>query len=106
MFGDVSATALAVVFAMSAVTYATKAGGFWALDRVEPSQSVREGLDALPGGILVSILAVRLLEGGPSEWVAGAVVVAVAYRTERVLLALVVGVGTLLVVRLGTAGLW
>ncbi len=99
MSGEVSLTAFAVVFGMSIVTYVTKAGGFWALDRVEPSESVREGLDALPGGILVAILVVRLLEGGPSEWMAGIAVLVVAHRTESVLLAMVVGVGTLLIVR-------
>lgn len=103
MFADVSATALAVVLGMSAVTYATKAGGFWVLDRVEPSESVHEALDALPGGIIVAILAVRLLEGGPPEWVAGLAVVAVAHRTDNVLLAMATGVGVLLAVR-GGAG--
>jgi len=102
VFADVSVTALAVVLGMSAVTYATKAGGFWVLDRVEPSESVREALDALPGGIIVAILAVRLLEGGPPEWVAGLAVVAVAHRTDNVLLAMVAGVGVLLAVRGGT----
>ncbi|WP_254820870.1 AzlD family protein [Haloglomus halophilum] len=105
MFADVSVTALAVVLGMSAVTYATKAGGFWVLDRVEPSESVREALDALPGGIIVAILAVRLLEGGPPEWVAGLAVVAVAHRTDNVLLAMVAGVGVLLALRHGIAGI-
>lgn len=99
MLGDPSLSALAVVAGMSLVTYATKAGGFWALDRFEPSQTLRDGLDALPEGILVAILVVRLLEGGPAEWVAGVVVLGVAHRTESVLLAMVVGVGSLLVVR-------
>ena len=99
MSGEVSLIALAVVVGMSIVTYATKAGGFWAIDRVEPSDAVRDGLDALPGGILVAILVVRLLEGGPSEWMAGIAVLVVAHRTESVLLAMVVGIGTLLIVR-------
>lgn len=99
MFGDVSLAALAVVFGMSVATYATKAGGFWVLDRIEPPESVRSGLDALPGGIVVAILAVRLLDGGPAEWTAGAAVVFVTYRTENLLLALAVGVGTLLLLR-------
>lgn len=104
MLGEPSPAALAVVLGMALVTYATKAGGFWVLDRVEPSESVRGGLDALPGGIIVAILAVRLLEGGPTEWVAGIAVVVVARRTESVLLAMVAGVGTLLVVRGGAPG--
>lgn len=105
MLDEVSLSALAVVFAMSIVTYATKAGGFWALDHIEPSESVREALNALPGGIIVAILSVRLLNGGPTEWMAGIAVVLVAYRTENVLLAMAAGVGTLLIVRGGRAGI-
>jgi uncharacterized membrane protein len=105
MFGDVSPTALAVVFGMSIVTYSTKAGGYWALDRIEPSESVREVPDALPGGIIVAILSVRLLNGGSPEWTAGIVVVLVAHRTESVLLAMAAGVATLLVVRGGGSGI-
>ncbi|WP_276274121.1 AzlD family protein [Haloarcula litorea] len=101
MVAEVSPAAVMVVFGMSIVTFATKAGGFWAIDRIDPGQSTRDALDALPGGIVVSILTIRLLEGGPSEWVAGIVVVLVARATENVLFALVAGLGTLLLVRWG-----
>jgi branched-subunit amino acid transport protein len=39
------------------------------------------------------------LEGDPNEWTAGIAVLIVVHRTKSVLLAMVVGVGTLLVVR-------
>lgn len=99
MFDEVSLTALAVVSGMSIATYSTKAGGFWALDRIEPSESVREALDALPGGIIIALLTVRLLNGGPIEWAAGIVVVLVVYRTDSVLVAMAAGVATLLIIR-------
>jgi uncharacterized membrane protein len=101
MIAEISPTAVMVVFGMSIVTFATKAGGFWAIDRIDPGQSTRDALDALPGGIIVSILTIRLLEGGPAEWVAGIVVIFVARSTENVLVALVAGVGTLVLVRWG-----
>lgn len=104
MFDNLSLTALAVVFGMSVTTYVTKAGGFWLLDRIELSDSTREALDALPGGIIIAILSVRLLNGGPPEWGAGLVVVAVAHRTDSVLLAMVAGIGVLLVLRGGIGG--
>lgn len=90
---------LAVIAAMCAVTYATKAGGLWLLRRVEPSDRLRASLEALPGGIIVAILAPRLAAGGPPEWAAGAAVVVVAHRTDSVLLALVVGVVAVLLFR-------
>lgn len=99
MFGEVSPAALAVVVGMSVVTYTTKAAGFWVLDRLDPSETTREALDALPGGIVVAILAVRLIEGGPSEWLAGLVVVGVAHRTDSILFAMAAGLGVLVAVR-------
>jgi len=90
---------LAVIGAMCVVTYATKAGGLWLLTRVEPSARLRAGLEALPGGIIVAILAPRLAAGGPPEWAVGAAVVLVARRTDSVLLALVVGVVAVLLFR-------
>lgn len=102
MFGDISPVALAVVVGMSVVTYATKATGFWVLDRLDPSETTRGALDALPGGIVVAILTVRLTEGGPPEWAAGVVVVVVAHRTDSVLLAMVAGIGALVALRAGS----
>jgi uncharacterized membrane protein len=97
----VTETALGVVLTMSAVTYATKAGGFWLLDRIDLPASGRDALDALPGGIVVAFLAVRLSNGGPSEWLAAVAVLAVARRTGSVLAAMIAGVGTLVALRGG-----
>lgn len=104
MGGDLSLTALAVVLAMSGVTYATKAGGFWILNRIELSESARDALDVLPGGIIVAFLTVRLLNGGAIEWVAGLAVLVVARETGNVLLAMGTGVGVLLILRGGIVG--
>lgn len=93
---------LSVIVGMAIVTYATKAGGLWALNRISLPDHVRDGLDALPGGIMVAILVPRLVHGGLPEWVAAALVLVVAYRTDSVLLALSVGVAVVLLLR-GTA---
>jgi uncharacterized membrane protein len=90
---------VAVVLAMSVVTYATKAGGLWLLGRVELSDRVESGLETLPGAVVVSILAPRLAGAGRAEWAAAGVVLLVTWRSENVLLALCCGVGTVLVLR-------
>lgn len=96
---DLSPVVVAVVLGMSLVTYATKAGGLWLLGGVELSPPARAGLEALPGGIIVAILAPRLLRGGLPEWCAAVAVLAVAHRTDSVLLSLAVGVAAVLVLR-------
>lgn len=96
---DLSPDVVAVVLAMAGVTYATKAGGLWALGRVEIPPRAETALEALPGGVVVAILAVELARGGPPEWAAAGLVAVVASRTERVLLALATGVGAVVLLR-------
>lgn len=96
---DLDPLTVGTILAMAMATYVTKAGGLWVLDRVAISERTEAGLEALPGGIIVAILAPRLLEGDPATWVAAAVVVMVAHRTENVLLSLVIGFGLVLVLR-------
>lgn len=90
---------VAVIVGMSLVTYVTKAGGLWVLNRITVSDRVEAGLDVLPGAIIVSILGPQLLDAGPVEWGASAVVVVVMVRTENVLLALLSGLGVVLALR-------
>lgn len=96
---DFSLLAVAVILGMSVVTYAMKAGGLWILEQIELSEQIHAGLEALPGGIIIAILAPQLVQGGPPEWAAALLVVSVAYRTDSILLALVVGIGSVLLLR-------
>lgn len=90
---------VAVIVGMSLVTYVTKAGGLWVLNRITVSDRVEAGLDVLPGAIIVSILGPELLDAGPVEWGASAVVLVVMVRTENVLLALLSGLAVVLSLR-------
>ncbi|WP_312911341.1 AzlD family protein [Natronosalvus caseinilyticus] len=83
---------VAVVLAMAVLTYLTKVGGLWVLSRLEVSDRLEAGLSVLPGAIVIAILGPELASGGPVEWAAGAVVLAIAWRTENILLALCGGV--------------
>lgn len=96
---DLDPTVVAVVAAMAVGTYLTKAGGFWLLGHIEPSERVDAALTALPGAVVVSIVAPELLNGGPSAWIAGGVVVLLTRKTGSLLAALVGGLGVLLAVR-------
>jgi len=90
---------VAVIVGMSLATYVTKAGGFWLLNRITVSERVEAGLEVLPGAIIVAILGPELLDAGPAEWGAGAVVLVMMVRTENVLLALCSGLVTVLALR-------
>lgn len=90
---------VAVVLAMAAVTYVTKASGLWALGRVDVSERVEAGLDVLPGAVMVAFVAPALANGGPAEWGAGAATVVVARKTGNLLLSLIVGAISVLALR-------
>ena len=81
-----------VILAMTVVTVIAKVGGIWLIRHVELSERLEAGLDVLPGAIVIAVLAPELASGGPAEWGAAAVVVAVMWRTESILLALIAGV--------------
>ncbi|MDQ2055414.1 MULTISPECIES: AzlD domain-containing protein [Halobellus] len=87
------------ILAMSVTTYATKAGGFWLLSRIELSPRIERGLDALPGAIVVSLLAPELTKLGPAGWIAATAVLVVAWRNDGTLAALGVGMVTVVALR-------
>ncbi|WP_440769970.1 AzlD family protein [Natronorubrum sp. DTA28] len=81
-----------VILAMTVVTVVAKVGGIWLVRRFDVSERVEAGLDILPGAIVIAVLGPELAAGGPAEWAAAGVVLAVMWRTENILLALCAGV--------------
>ncbi|WP_306056303.1 AzlD family protein [Natronococcus wangiae] len=103
MIGDgalsLDPVAVGVILAMAVITYATKTGGLWLVNRIEMSDRLEAGLSVLPGAIVIAILGPELAAGGPAEWGAAALVLAVMWRTESILLALGTGVVSVVVLR-------
>ncbi|WP_202593767.1 AzlD family protein [Halolamina rubra] len=88
-----------VVAAMALLTYLTKAGGFWLLGHVDPSDRLEAGLSVLPGAIIVAIVGPELVSGGPTAWLGGATVVLLTRKTGSLLAALVGGMGVVVLTR-------
>lgn len=95
---------LAIVL-MALATYATRAGGLWLASRLDLSGRVEAWLGYIPGAILVSLVAPAVLASGLAEALAGLAVVLVAIRTASLPLAMVVGVGAVLLFRTLSSGL-
>lgn len=96
---DLDPLVVAVIAAMTVVTYATKVGGLWLLGRIELSDRAEVGLEALPGAIIVSIVAPELAGGGPPEWAAAALAAVVAWKTDNLLVSLAVAMVAVLAFR-------
>ena len=91
-------TLLAIIL-MALATYATRSGGLWLASRFDLSERAGAWLDQIPGAILVSLVAPAILMGGPIEVLAAVVVVIVSLRTGSLPVAMVIGVGTVLALR-------
>lgn len=91
--------ALIAIVLMALATYATRAGGLWLASRLTLSGRVEAWLGYIPGAILVSLVAPAVLASGLAEAFAALAVVLVAIRTRSLPLAMVVGVGAVLVLR-------
>lgn len=84
--------ALITIVGMALVTYMARAGGLWLMGFVKPSPGVEAWLKAIPGAVIVSLVAPTVLASGLPETLAALATVLVAARTKNMLLAVVVGV--------------
>jgi len=75
----VSSTAIAIL-GMAVVSFACRAGGFWAMRYVPLSLRVRAWLSGIPMAVMGAVLAPAIARGGPPEW-AGFAVTFLAMKT-------------------------
>ena len=102
---DFDPITLMAIALMALATYATRAGGLWLANRFDLSERAGAWLDAIPGAILVSLVAPTVLTGGLAEVLAAVAVVVVAFRTGSLPLAMVTGVVAVVLLRAVVAGL-
>jgi uncharacterized membrane protein len=91
---------LITILGMALVTYATRAGGFWLMGLITPSQRIEAWLRQIPGAVLVAIIAPTVLASSLAETLAALATVLVAIRTKNVLMAMLIGVATVAFLRL------
>jgi uncharacterized membrane protein len=89
---SISFEVLLTILGMATVTYATRAGGLWLMNRVTLSRRVEAWLSYIPGTVLIAIVAPGVIAGGPAAWLAALLTVLVAARTKSLLAAMVAGV--------------
>jgi uncharacterized membrane protein len=97
--------ALLAITLMAVATYATRSGGLWLASRLALSERTEAWLGYIPGAILVSLVAPTVLTGGLAETLAAIAVILVALRTGSLPVAMVAGVGAVLVLRAVLPGL-
>jgi uncharacterized membrane protein len=96
---QISLPTLIAILAMACVTYATRISGLAFMSRVKLSKRMEAWLRYIPGTILVSLVAPTVLTDGPAEALAALATALIAWRTRNLLLAMLVGVGVVLILR-------
>jgi len=88
-----------VIFALAAITLCIRLGGV-VVGRRMPQQGVwARALNALPGCLIVSLVAVMVLSGGSQEWLAALVALAVALITRNLPATMIAGIAAIWLIR-------
>lgn len=94
----VDTAVLAAIAAMAGATYFTRIAGFWLVGRVRIRGPLAGALAAMPGSILVALIAPTVLSTGAAETGAALVTVALVWRLPA-LVAIVGGVASVVALR-------
>jgi uncharacterized membrane protein len=90
---------IAAVIGMGLVTYGSRLAGYWLLRDVAIKGRWKAALDAVPPAILMAVIAPKVFLGTWIEWFAAAITLAAALMRAPLLVSILLGVGTVAVVR-------
>ena len=89
---------LLTILGMAVVTYLTRIGGDLLMRNKTLGARATAALDAVPAAILTAVIAPSVLAAGPAEALAGLITAVAAFRLP-LLATIVLGVGSLVVLR-------
>ncbi|MEM7426584.1 MAG: AzlD domain-containing protein [Pseudomonadota bacterium] len=88
-----------VTLVLAAGTIAARATGALAGQLIPTEGRLAAALNALPGCLIVALVCVLVLGGGPNEWVAAALTLGVAIASRNLPLTMIFGVVAISVLR-------
>ena len=86
------------ILGMAGVTAFTRIIGYWAVGHFEVKGRLAGALEAVPGSILIAIVAPAAFSSGPAEAIAAVITVGLAWRFPM-LVAVIGGVGSVVALR-------
>jgi uncharacterized membrane protein len=90
---------VAAVIGMGIATYGSRLAGYWLLRDVTITGRWKAALDAVPPAILMAVIAPSVFLGTWIEWLAAAITLAAALMRAPLLVSILLGVGTVAVLR-------
>ena len=88
-----NSTVLITILCAALVTYTLRIGGLLLAERLPSSGRIKVFMDALPGTILISLIAPGIAASGTWGGVAALATAGCVYKTNNVFLSMIVGVG-------------
>jgi uncharacterized membrane protein len=88
-----------VILALTVGTFAIRLSGVLIGQQIPERGAWARGLHALPGCLIVSLVAVSLLSGGTDEWGAGSVAIVVAVATRNLPITMASGIAAIWLLR-------
>jgi len=88
-----------VIAGLAVATFTIRMSGVLLGEQLPTTGPWARALKALPGCLIVSLVAVLLLGGGPAEWIAGAIALGVAIVTRTLPVTMVAGIGAIYLLR-------
>ena len=98
-FSDPDMAAVMAVLGAAAATYGLRLGGLLLAERLPQNGGFRRFMEALPGSILLSLVAPGILAAGAWGAVAAAATALCTWKTRNVFLAMILGVVIVAVAR-------
>ena len=90
---------LLVILLMGVVTYALRTGGYWLMGRVDLSPRLEAALAYLPGAVITALVVPSAIDAGIPGIAAVSVIAVVMWKRPGLLLALISGLGTIVLIR-------
>ncbi len=90
---------LLITALLAIATFSTRYLGVVLGQHIPDSGPWTRALNALPGCLIVSLVAAMLVSGGPNEWIGAAVALGVAFVTRNLPLTMIAGIAVVWALR-------
>ena len=90
---------LITILGMAGATYLTRVAGYWMIARMTLKGRLAAALEAVPGSVLIAVIAPTILLQGPAEALAATTTLLLAWRLP-ILVAVIGGVASVVIFRL------
>ena len=87
------------ILGLAGASFVIRLGGYVLAMRLPQSGGWARGMEALPGCMIVALVAVMMLNGSRVEWIAGAIVLGFAAKTRSLPISMLVGMACVATLR-------